>query len=148
MIKANDEDETVVFHLAFPVHDMDAARNFYVEKLFCRLGRISKTSMILNFHGTQLVAQLVGELPSRPKGIYPRHFGLVFSKRSEWVNFLEHCRALHLSFYREAAIRHQGEITEHDTFFLIDPSHNLLEFKYYKNSNAVFEAGESGQVGD
>ena len=143
-----NRETATIFHLAFPVHDMDAARDFYVDKLNCQLGRISKSSMILNFYGIQLVGQLVGELPARPKGIYPRHLGLVFKNQSDWEAHLANCRNLKLSFYRDAGTRHLGEITQHDTFFLIDPSNNLLEFKNYLNKEAIFGACESGRVGD
>ena len=110
----------VLFHLAFPVHDMEAAKTFYVDQLGCYLGRRSKHSMILNFYGNQLVAQLAEKTPP-PKSIYPRHYGLVFLELSQWREFEKRCRNQKLTFFQEPRKRHRGEITEHETFFLIDP---------------------------
>ncbi len=37
---------------------------------------------------------------------------------------------------------------EHQSFFLKDPSNNLLEFKYYTYGSAIFGEKEIGQVGE
>ncbi|MDG1827026.1 MAG: glyoxalase [Henriciella sp.] len=46
------------FHLAFPVHDLSAARTFYGELLACPEGRISEHWIDFNFFGHQIVAHL------------------------------------------------------------------------------------------
>ena len=130
-----------IFHLAFPVHDIKAARRFYVDGLGCQLGRCGQSAMILNFHNHQLVAHLVKSPPSPQKGIYPRHYGLICSEQSQWENLLERCFAHELSFYEKPKLRHAGKISEHHTFFLADPSSNLLEFKYYRHHEAIFAPG-------
>ncbi|MGH7256643.1 MAG: VOC family protein, partial [Nitrospirales bacterium] len=65
----------VLFHLAFPVTDLAAAKRFYVDGLGCTLGRESATALTLGLAGHQLVAHLAKEAPPSQKGIYPRHFG-------------------------------------------------------------------------
>lgn len=138
----------VLFHLAFPVHDLKAAKKFYVEGLGCKPGRKSDRSLILNFFGNQIVAQLTqGPIPSQ-KGIYPRHFGLVFSDLKDWNRLVRRALKSNLRFYQQPRTRYEGTPLEHRTFFLQDPSGNLLEFKYYLRSSAVFEQKGIPQVGD
>ena len=49
------------FHLAFPVHDLAAARAFYGELLGCPEGRSAEDWIDFNFHGHQIVAYLAPE---------------------------------------------------------------------------------------
>jgi hypothetical protein len=44
--------------------------------------------------------------------------------------------------------RYAGEELEHHTFFLIDPDHNWLEFKHYRQAAAVLGCRHLRQVGD
>ena len=46
------------FHLAFPVHDIAAARQFYGDLLGCPEGRSSPEWIDFNFYGHQIVAHL------------------------------------------------------------------------------------------
>ena len=128
----------VLFHLAFPVDDMDAAKKFYVEDLGCGLGRHSRHSMVLNLYGNQLVAQLVRERLPLPKSIYPRHYGLIFLQHAAWEEFARRCQERELVFFQPPRKRHVGEVTEHETFFLQDPANNILEFKCYRHTEAMF----------
>ena len=41
-------------------------------------------SVILNLHAIQIFAHILTETLEPQKGIYPRHFGLVFSIESDW----------------------------------------------------------------
>ena len=41
-------------------------------------------SVILNLYAIQIFAHIVTETLESRKGIYPRHFGLVFSLESDW----------------------------------------------------------------
>ena len=47
-----------VFHLAIPVHDLDAAQHFYVTLLGCKLARRYPDRITLDFFGDQLVCHL------------------------------------------------------------------------------------------
>ena len=49
------------FHLAFPVHDLTAARAFYGGLLGCPEGRSSSEWIDFDFFGHQLVAHLAPE---------------------------------------------------------------------------------------
>jgi uncharacterized protein len=43
---------------------------------------------------------------------------------------------------------YRGEVLEHHTFFLIDPSGNWLEFKHYSHPEAVLGCRDQAVVGD
>jgi uncharacterized protein len=136
-----------LFHLAFPMTDLDATKKFYVEGLGCTLGRKSDSAMILGLAGNQIVAHLVKESVEQ-KGIYPRHFGLVFTNEKDWQALVDRAKAKGLKFYQEPRHRYPGQRTEHRTFFLEDPAHNLLEFKHYTHESAIFGEQDHGEVGD
>jgi extradiol dioxygenase family protein len=138
----------VLFHLAFPVTDLDEAKHFYVEGLGCELGRQSGRSMILGLLGHQIVAQLAKQPSSKQKGIYPRHFGLVFTSEGDWQGLADRAKDKGLKFYQHPRKRFVGTRLEHSTFFLEDPFHNLLEFKHYKHDSAIFGEHDLAEVGD
>ena len=137
-----------IFHLSFPVRDIESTKEFYVSGLGCRIGRQSVAAIMLDFHGHQIVAQVTENLELRQSSIYPRHFGLVCQTEEEWTQLRDRAKKKELDFFREPQRRFSGKPVEHLSFFLKDPSHNLLEFKYYLNANAIF--GEQGfsEIGD
>ncbi len=138
----------VLFHLAFPVADLAKTKKFYADGLGCEVGRESPTSVILNLSGHQLVAHVTQEPLTPQNGIYPRHFGLVFSQEADWEALLTRAQNQQLTFYQQPKHRFPGQPLEHRTFFLQDPFYNLLEFKYYFHPEAVFGMQELTQVGD
>lgn len=138
----------VLFHLAFPVHDLEEAKGFYVEGLGCTLGRASGTALTLELKGHQIVAHLSKHLLEKQKGIYPRHFGLIFMLEEDWKVLADQAQSKGLNFYQQPHHRFLGSRLEHLTFMLEDPSHNLLEFKHYKYESAIFGEQHLPQVGD
>jgi uncharacterized protein len=137
-----------LFHLSFPIHDMEATHRFYVEGLGCSVGRRSKRAITLDLAGHQLVGHLTPD-PSPPQqGIYPRHFGLVLLDQTEWQALADRAKSKGLTFYQQPRVRFPGTRIEHRTFFLEDPSHNLLEFKQYTHESAIFGEQDHHQVGD
>lgn len=139
--------EGVIFHLAFPVADLESAKRFYVDGLGCTLGRESERAITLELAGHQLVGHLAPPAEVQ-KGIYPRHFGLIFKEESAWQALVDRAKAKGLRFYQSPRRRFEGTRIEHATFFLEDPSHNLLEFKWYRYESAIFGEREFGEVGD
>ncbi|MBE9063402.1 VOC family protein [cf. Phormidesmis sp. LEGE 11477] len=139
---------STIFHLSFPIENILETKRFYVEGLGCEVGRESKGSLILNLGGHQLVAQVVTEPIAAQAGIYPRHFGLTFETEQEWEQALARAKEKSLNFHQQPKHRFKGDRIEHRTFFLEDPFHNLLEFKYYVYSSAVFGEHQYSQVGD
>jgi len=138
----------VLVHLAFPIKNIEETKRYYVEGLGCELGRESKVALTLNLAGHQIVAQITMEDLEKPKSIYPRHFGLVFTTKEDWQTMFSRAKEKGLSFYQEPRARFSGSRLEHHTFFLEDPAHNLLEFKHYTHESAIFGEREVSEVGD
>jgi uncharacterized protein len=137
-----------IFHLAFPIENIPDTKKFYIDGLGCTAGRETPKSMILNLYGHQLVAHIAEQPLQIQTGIYPRHFGIVFPNLTDWQGLLDRATAQQLNFYQSAKHRFSGAITEHRTFFLVDPFANLLEFKHYTHAEAIFGAAEFTQIGD
>ena len=137
-----------LFHLAFPVHDLAAAKQFYVNGLGCVLGRESSTAVTFGLAGNQVIAHLSTEPMVSQKGIYPRHFGLVLTLAEEWQTLVDRAKAKGLTFYQQPRRRFAGTRIEHLTFFLEDPSLNLLEFKHYRHESVIFGERDVSAVGD
>jgi extradiol dioxygenase family protein len=137
-----------IFHLAFPITDIAQAKAYYVDGLGCIPGRENRQALILNLYAHQLVAHTTKEPLTPQRGIYPRHFGLIFTVENDWEELLQKAQSRQLLFYEEAKDRFVGTPLEHRTFFLEDPFYNLMEFKYYRHSEAIFGSPEYAQIGD
>lgn len=132
------------FHLAFPVHDLGAARDFYKGALGCREGRSSERWVDFDFYEHQLVAHLVDASedtgatnPVDGKMIPVRHFGLIVTF-DEWNALAQRLTQRGINFIVDPYIRFNGEPGEQGTFFVRDPSGNALEFKAFRNEDQIF----------
>jgi extradiol dioxygenase family protein len=95
-----------------------------------------------------LVAHLSTDSLVPQKGVYPRHFGLILTLEDEWQALADRAKAQGLTFYQQPRRRFSGTRIEHLTFFLEDPSRNLLEFKHYRQDSAIFGERDFSAVGD
>ena len=138
----------VIFHIAFPVTDIAQTKAYYVDGLGCTPGRENRNALILNLYGHQLVAHVTKEPIVPQRGIYPRHFGLVFTQEADWEDLLVKAQQRNLPFRESAKNRFTNTPLEHRTFFLEDPFHNLMEYKYYRYPEAIFGNAEFTQIGD
>ena len=134
-----------IFHLAFPVSDLEKAREFYTNILGCTLGRESDKWIDFNFFGHQIVAHLSPEDCTTLKKnlvdgdqISSRHFGVVL-QWAEWEKLSMKIKNLDVKFVIEPKIRFKNKKGEQGTFFISDPSGNLIEFKTFKIDNMIFE---------
>lgn len=127
-----------VFHLAIPCKNLDEAVEFYVTKLKCKLARQYTDRITLNFFGDQVVCHLAPEKVDPDPQMYPRHFGITFRKKTDFEKLLKTAREQNLDFFQEVNSRFEGKPEEHLTFFLKDPSNNLLEFKFYQNEEMMY----------
>jgi extradiol dioxygenase family protein len=126
-----------VFHLAIPAADLDATYDFYVTKLGCKLARRYPDRITLDFFGDQVVCHKSNDIDHEPQ-MYPRHFGVTFRDRREYDNLLHLARERGVPFFHEPFTRFEGKVEEHQTFFLVDPSNNLLEFKWYRDERMMY----------
>lgn len=132
------------FHLAFPVHDLAAARRFYGEVLGCREGRSSDTWIDFDLYGHQIVAHLAPEdervhirNPVDAHDVPVPHFGVVLSM-SDFDALAERLRAAGVTFVIEPYIRFKGQPGEQATMFFLDPSGNAIEFKAFADLKQLF----------
>jgi len=124
-----------VFHLAFPVDDLAAARAFYGGLLGCPEGRSSDRWIDFDLRGHQIVAHLAPDaVRARASNavdgedVPVPHFGLVLGM-DDWRDLAERLKAAGTRFVIEPGIRFEGEPGEQATMFLLDPAGNALEFK-------------------
>lgn len=133
------------FHLAFPVHDLEAACDFYVNILGCGVGRRSDTWIDLDLHGHQIVAHysadaspLAATNPVDGHNVPVPHFGVVLSME-QWRDIVKRLQDRNdIHWVIEPTIRFEGLPGEQATFFLLDPSGNALEFKAFDNEAMLF----------
>ncbi len=132
------------FHLAFPVHDIAVARQFYGDLLGCPEGRSSDAWVDFNFYGHQIVAHLAPEECGHKQNsevdghdVPVRHYGVVLSME-QWQAMADKLVAAGTKFVIEPYIRFKGEVGEQATMFFMDPSGNALEFKAFKNMDSLF----------
>ena len=133
------------FHLAFPVHDIAVARQFYGELLGCPEGRSSNEWVDFNFYGHQIVAHLApqecGRRGSSSKvddhDVPVRHFGAVLNL-AQWQQLAGKLKAAGTKFVIEPYIRFKGEPGEQATMFFMDPSGNAIEIKAFANLDSLF----------
>lgn len=139
-------DERPRFHLAFPVHDLAAARWFYGDVLGCPEGRSADHWVDFDLFGHQIVAHLTGEPSSRAVNpvdgddVPVPHFGLLLAPAA-WLDLAERLRAADVAFVIEPHMRFEGEAGEQSTMFVLDPSGNALEFKAFRHDEQIFARG-------
>lgn len=132
------------FHIAIPVHNLDACRTFYRETLNCEEGRSSDHWVDFNFFGHQLVIHYKPkskeELHTNPvdgKEVPVPHYGVVLPWDT-FHTFADDLTSKSISFIIEPYIRFKGLVGEQATMFFKDPAGNALEFKAFKDVTQLF----------
>jgi len=132
------------FHLAFHVHDLNEAREFYGRVLGCAEGRSSSQWVDFDFRGHQLVAHLAAGSSTDVAtnvvdhhGVPVPHFGLVLPW-DDWEALAGRLRAANVEFALDPYVRFAGQPGEQGTFFVRDPSGNALEFKSFRDMDNLF----------
>jgi len=132
------------FHLAFPVHDLAAARAFYGGVLGCAEGRSSASWIDFDLYGHQIVAHLapdapalIAENPVDGHDVPVPHFGIVLTM-PDWEALAARLDAAGTRFGIAPHIRFKGQVGEQATMFFRDPSGNALEFKAFADDSMLF----------
>jgi extradiol dioxygenase family protein len=132
------------FHLAFPVHDLEAARAFYRDVLGCGEGRSSDHWIDFDLGGHQIVAHL--DPDARPHAtsnavdghqVPVPHFGVVL-RMADWEALAARVQAAGIEFGIAPHVRFKGKPGEQATMFFRDPSGNALEFKAFADDSMLF----------
>ena len=133
------------FHLAFPVDDLEKAKQFYVNVLGCTTGREKKESCVFKFFGHQIVAHLVPTMPelsTNPvdgKQVPAMHFGLVM-EWNDWHQLKDKLDKNSVEFVIGPYTRYEDQPGSQATMFIVDPAGNHLEFKSFKDESAIFDS--------
>jgi extradiol dioxygenase family protein len=132
------------FHLAFPVHDLALARDFYGGLLGCSEGRSAADWIDFNFFGHQIVAHLspqeIGAATTNAVDghqVPTRHFGVVLDM-AQWHALADKLTAAGVNFVIAPYVRFKGEPGEQATMFFLDPSGNAIELKAFADLAALF----------
>ena len=133
------------FHLAFPVLDLEEARDFYVNTLGCSIGRESDQWIDFNLYGHQIVAHLspneiqdVSRSQVDGDAVPVPHFGVIL-ENNEWQKLVDRLKTKGEDFLIEPRVRFEGKSGEQRTLFILDPSGNALEFKSFADDDHIFK---------
>jgi extradiol dioxygenase family protein len=131
------------FHLAFPVHDLVAARAFWGDTIGCPEGRSSAEWIDFDFYGHQIIAHLTATpAPVASNAVDGHdvpvpHFGIVL-EIADWQALADRLIAAGTEFVIEPHIRFKGQAGEQATMFFRDPSGNAIEMKAFADLGQLF----------
>lgn len=132
-----------LFHFAFNVTNLDAARRFYGDVLACQEGRSTDTWVDFDFFGHQISLHLGTPFPTSPTGhvgelLVPMpHFGLIL-QRADWQALAERLQAVGTAFVVAPHLRFAGQSGEQWTMFFLDPFGNPIEVKGFESLETVY----------
>lgn len=134
-----------LFHFAFNVTDLDAARRFYGGVLGCREGRSADTWVDFDFFGHQISLHLGEPFQTAATGhvgehLVPMpHFGLILTL-PDWRAMAERLQAAGTEFVLPPHLRFAGQPGEQWTMFFRDPFGNPIEVKGFDSLERVYAA--------
>lgn len=132
-----------LFHFAFNVTDLDAARRFYGDVLGCTEGRSTATWVDFDFFGHQLSLHLGEPFKTANTGhvgeqLVPMpHFGLVLAL-PDWQAMALRLHHAATAFVLEPQLRFAGQPGEQWTMFFLDPFGNPIEVKGFASLDTVY----------
>tara|TARA_B110001454_G_C12558293_1_gene366515 strand:- start:253 stop:666 length:414 start_codon:yes stop_codon:yes gene_type:complete len=132
------------FHLAIPVHDLNAAIDFYENMIGCSRGREDDHWIDFNLYGHQLVCHLVKKIlpssatPVDGDQVPVPHFGVILTF-DDFDNLVDRLKTMNQEFLIEPRVRFKGKPGEQRTMFLKDPSNNAIEFKAFASLDNLFK---------
>jgi uncharacterized protein len=132
-----------LFHLAYHVTDLDAAREFYGGVLGCKEGRSTETWVDFDFFGHQISLHLGTPFSTTRTGrvgdhmVLMPHLGIVLAM-PDWLALSERLKQAGAAFEIPPVIRFEGQPGEQRTMFFLDPSGNPIEVKGFADFENVF----------
>jgi extradiol dioxygenase family protein len=122
-----------------PCRDLEEAARWYAEVLGAQPVRILKDRVTFSFGGVlQLVCHLERRAITPNPRAYPRHFGLTFLRMEDFERLKQHVQSLGIKFLVRPAVRFADSAHEHQTFMIVDPSGNVIEFKCYNRPECSY----------
>ena len=126
---------TNCFHLAIPCGDLEVAKKFYNEALGCRLDNSAQEWADVDFWGNELTLHeadhgLQNERHDVDMGqVSVPHFGIHLSRHV--FDVIKERIEAHdeFTYLDEPYLRFKDDEQEQETFFIKDPSGNVIEIK-------------------
>jgi uncharacterized protein len=132
-----------LFHLAYHVTDLDAARRFYGATLGCKEGRSTETWVDFDFFGHQISLHLGTPFATTRTGrvgehmVPMPHLGIVLAM-PDWLALSARLEKAGTAFEIPPVVRFEGQPGEQRTMFFRDPSGNPIEIKGFADFESVF----------
>ncbi len=132
-----------IFHLAYHVDDLDAARQFYGDVLGCAEGRSTDSWVDFNFFGHQISLHLGPVFATANTGkvgahmVPMPHLGVILPQ-DDWRVLADQLLTKGVAFALEPTTRFAGEPGEQSTMFFHDPAGNPIEIKGVRDMAGVF----------
>ena len=122
-----------IFHLSFPVNNLEESKHFYCSVLGATIGRNNSTWIDIIFFGHQLTLHERPEevLSVEDRGV--RHFGVVLDW-PQWDELRHRLLREKVAFKGAPTISKAGTPEEQGKMLLSDPSNNIIEIKSYRNA--------------
>jgi len=133
------ERSAPIFHLSFPVRDLEEGLSYYTATLGGVPGRREQDWADVALFGAQLTLQHAPDdvLEPMPRS---RHFGVTLGWR-EWEALVGRLS----DFAEPPRVDHRGTDREQAKAMVRDPSGNLIELKAYRQPEAVLGCLAAGQ---
>jgi uncharacterized protein len=127
-----------IFHLAFPVRDLEESKNFYVTTFGAKVGRVRDKWLDIFLFEAQITLheQSSEVLSMREYSI--RHFGAILAW-SDWETLANRLDKMKVQFKIKPNVSGVGTDAEQAKMLLSDPSGNAIEVKAYRNLLVALE---------
>ena len=126
-----------IFHLSFPVANLQEAIDFYTKELGAAIGRQRSAVADVLIFGAQVTLHNDPSIAGQPV-VRSRHFGATLDW-NEWEAIVARFSgAPHV--VEPPTISYEGEPTEQGKMMISDPSGNLVELKAYRHPEMVLRS--------
>ena len=132
------------FHLSLPCLDIDITKDFYVNNIGVTSGRQAQNWIDINLFNHQITFTKAGKFDfNNPNYVFEGkilpsfHFGVIVDEK-KLREIYARLKGLNLEMVAKATFL-KGKPGEHLSFFIQDPNGYMLEFKSFKNKEAIFE---------
>ncbi|WP_163970234.1 VOC family protein [Oceanobacillus halotolerans] len=87
--------------------------------------------MLIDFFGHELGCYVSPKMMDQHPTMCPGHFGITFLEIEAYKETLKLAVQHEVLFFKKPMIHLEGTGEEHMTYFLLDPTNNVIQFRYY-----------------
>ena len=136
-----------MFHLAFPVQNLNETIDFYTLILGAKIGRSSSTWVDFDLYTNQITVHQDANFKKLvpvfgAEDVPVNHFGIILTF-SDWQKLKEEITKKNIPFLIAPKIVFEGKTGEQYSFFVEDPNGYAIEFKGFADLEKVFAPNES-----